>query len=215
MLRADAAVRASGIAVVFVSHNLSAISSLCDRVLVLRQGQVQALTNTHDALTLYASLVQRRSSETNSQEFVLRLSDESGRPTREVEAGEVVRATGTAHPMPAGELFYTELQVRHLESGNLVYRCQSKNIGAEPIRVRPPQGLCADWSFTANLGRGHYAVTCVLLNEYHRWVAVSNPELLTVNERETEQAIPYLAPSCRVRAVSDFAQESTMSIAGR
>ena len=78
-----------------------------------------------------------------------------------------------------------------------------------------PQGLCAEWSFTANLGRGHYAVTCVLLNEFHRWVAVSNPELLTVNERQTEQAIPYLAPSCRVRAVTDFARESTMSIAGR
>ena len=33
----------SGIAVVFVSHNLSAISSLCSRVLVLRQGRVETL----------------------------------------------------------------------------------------------------------------------------------------------------------------------------
>jgi len=50
----------SGIAVVFVSHNLSAISTLCDRVLVLRQGQVEVLGPTHDAITIYARTVQRR-----------------------------------------------------------------------------------------------------------------------------------------------------------
>ena len=53
----------------------------------------------------------------------------------------------------------------------------------------------------ANFGRGHYAVTSALLNDEHRWVAVSAPALLTVNERQSEQALVFLAASCEVQAV--------------
>ena len=43
---------------------------------------------------------------------------------------------------------------------------------------------------------------CALLNEQNRWVAVSHPGLLTVNERQTEQAIVHLAPTCSAGIVA-------------
>jgi hypothetical protein len=42
----------------------------------------------------------------------------------------------------------------------------------------------------------------VLLNENHRWVAVSNPALLTVNERQSETAMVHLDSSCCIDIVS-------------
>jgi ABC-type polysaccharide/polyol phosphate transport system ATPase subunit len=203
----------SGIAIVFVSHNLSAVSSLCNNVLVLRQGEVQKLAPTHEALTEYASLVlDTKAAESDRHEIVLTLSDQLGRGTDMVAAGTRVHAACTVSPLPEGQAFYTELQVRHLESGSVVYRCQSKNVGAPMIDARETDGMKADWSFDANLGRGHYAVTCVVLNERHRWVGVSNPALLTVNERETEQAIVYLNPTCAMSPMS--ATEPAVASAG-
>ncbi len=192
----------SGIAIVFVSHNLSAVSSLCDRVLVMRHGEVQTLAPTHEALTVYATLVQNsKDSKEARPEFVLQLFDGALRPTNEVDAGARLHVRVTGHPPNPGEVFHTELQVRHLESGTVIYRCQSQNAGADFVRVPAGDVLETDWHIDVHLGRGHYAVTCALLNEQNRWVAVSNPGLLTVNERETEQAIVHLAPQCSARAI--------------
>jgi ABC-type polysaccharide/polyol phosphate transport system ATPase subunit len=202
----------SGIAIVFVSHNLSAIAALCSRVLVLRHGEVQTLAPTHQALTVYATLVQEtRDARAARQELLLQLLDGADRPISEVNAGSRIRVRCTGHSPNAGEAVRTELQVRHLESGTVIYRCQSQNAGAPSIRVQQGETLEAVWSIDVNLGRGHYAVTCALLNQENRWVAVSGPGLLTVNERETEQAIVHLAPQCAARAVGPAAAVSSAS----
>jgi lipopolysaccharide transport system ATP-binding protein len=192
----------SGIAIVFVSHNLSAISTLCSRVLVMRHGTVQTLAPTHEALTVYATLVQEtRNAGDAREELVLRLTDLQGAPTSEVNAGAQVRVRVTGGAAAGSEL-QTELQVRHLETGTVIYRCQSKAVGAPPIRLKPGQTFEADWVIDANLGRGHYALTCALLDEHHRWLAVSNPGLLTVNERDSEQAVVHLAARCSSHALA-------------
>ena len=63
----------------------------------------------------------------------------------------------------------------------------------------------------ANLGRGHYAVTAAMLNEHHRWIAVSAPALLTVNERQSEQSVVYLSASCRARVLASREGEPARS----
>jgi energy-coupling factor transporter ATP-binding protein EcfA2 len=202
----------SGIAIVFVSHNLSAISTLCSRVMVLRHGEVQTLSSTHHALTVYATLVQEaRVAAAGRQELVLQVIDVDRRPVSEVSAGNQVRVRCTGHPPPPGGLFHTELQVRHLETGMVIYRCQSQNAGAPPVRVEQGEALETEWLIDVNLGRGHYALTCALLNEHHRWLAVSNPALLTVNERDSEQGVVYLAPTCSARAVAPGIPQSALA----
>jgi len=205
----------SGIAIVFISHNLSAISTLCSRVLVLRHGIMQALAPTNEALTVYASLVQQeRGPDADRQELVLQLTDIDRQPVNEVNAGERIHVQVTGQPVSAGGMFHTELQVRHLETGTIIYRAQSHSVGAPALRVGAGEKLEADWVIDVNLGRGHYAVTCALLDERHRWVAVSNPGLLTVNERDSEQAIVHLAATCSTRTAS-LATAGTSESAGR
>ena len=67
--------------------------------------------------------------------------------------------------------------------------------------MSPGERFESVWSLQANLGRGHYAVTSALLNDEHRWVAVSAPALLTINERQSEQAVVFLSASCDLRVV--------------
>jgi lipopolysaccharide transport system ATP-binding protein len=190
----------SGAAVVFVSHNLSAVSMLCSQVLVLRQGRVQTLAPTQQAITVYAGLVQEaRAAELGGHEVNVRVLDAEGRPITDIDAGGQVRVRVAAIPPPSGALFHSELQFRHLESGTLVYRCQSHSAGAHPVGPGDDGALDIEWVVSANFGRGHYAVTCVVLNEHYRWVAVSAPTLLTVNERQSEQALVYLDASCTMR----------------
>ena len=190
----------SGAAVVFVSHNLSAISSLCTSVLVLRHGRVEILAPTQEAITVYAGLVQEaRVAELGHHEVNVRLVDAAGRPVIDVESGRRIDAVVTAFPPAGASKFHSELQVRHLESGTMVFRCQSHSVGAQPVAAGADGGLDIRWSIETNFGRGHYAVTCVILNEHFRWVAVSAPSLLTVNERQSEQALVYLDASCSMQ----------------
>jgi homopolymeric O-antigen transport system ATP-binding protein len=194
----------SGIAVVFVSHNLSAVSSLCDRVLVLRHGRVETLAPTHEGITTYASLVQEaRVDEAGRHEVTLRIEDGNGSALSEIDAGRqmVVRVIGYP-PVTAGSAFRAELQVRHLESGTLIYRGQSQAQGAEPVALEQREGLEIEWGLTANLGRGHYSFSCAILNEHHRWVAVSAPALLTVNDRQAQRALVFLDATCAVQRLA-------------
>jgi ABC-type polysaccharide/polyol phosphate transport system ATPase subunit len=193
----------SGIAVAFVSHNLSAVSMLCDRVLVLRRGAVATLAPTQEGITAYAGLVQEtRVAALGGHEVNVVVTDSSGRQATECDAGVEMGVTITAFPPSTGEQFYAELQVRHLESGSLVYRCQSRALGLEPVHIDRGGGMEVRWSVRANFGRGHYGVSCAILNAQHRWVAASAPALLTVNERQSEQSVVYLDATCQVRPLA-------------
>jgi lipopolysaccharide transport system ATP-binding protein len=190
----------SGISIVFVSHNLSAISMLCDRVLVLRHGRVETLAPTHNAITAYASLVQdAKVTELGGHEVAVQILDAHGAGITEVEAGAPITIRVTGYPPPNGKWFHAELRVRHLESGMVVYRSQSRAAGAAPLALQPGDGMEILWSVSANLGRGHYAISCAIVNENALWLAVSGPALLTINERRSEQAVVHLDARCVVR----------------
>lgn len=193
----------SGIAVVFVSHNLSAVSMLCDNVLVLRRGQVVTVGSAQDAIGVYAGLVEEaRSAELGQHEVTLQLLDRVGRPLTDVSAGTPFSVRVLAYPPTSEERFYAELQIRHLESGTLVFRGQSRAAGVPALACESSGGLEIVWSLRANLGRGHYGITCVVLNDHHRWVAVSSPAIVTVLERQSEQALVFVDVTCSVRTIS-------------
>src|SRR5262245_56473104 len=102
----------SGIAVAFVSHNLSAISSLCNRVLVLNHGRVEALAPTHDAITVYAKMVQAAQIEASGGHAIaLQLTDQAGHQVSEVDAGSVLRIRCVSAPAPSAAHLHSELQI--------------------------------------------------------------------------------------------------------
>ena len=199
----------SGIAVVFVSHNLSAVSTLCNRVLVLKQGRPEILAPTHEAITVYANLVQEtRVSDHGPNAVMVQVLDQKGMPVNEVAAGSPLTVRFTAGQPASGQRFHAELQIRHLESGTIIYRANSLALGSEPVPLGPAERLEVVWSIQTNLARGHYAVACVILNE-RGWVALSPPVLLTVNERQSEQSLVYLGASCVTQTLARQEAETT------
>jgi ABC-type polysaccharide/polyol phosphate transport system ATPase subunit len=189
----------SGVAMAFVSHNLSAISALCDRVLVLRHGTVEALAPTHEAITIYSRMVHdAKKVDGGRPEVTLQVRHADGAAAAEVEAGELLHVRVNAYPQ-SGTLFHAELQVRHLESGTLIFGCRSHGAGAEAVPAGPQGGVTAEWSLRANLGRGHYSIVAAVLNEHYRWVGASAPALLSVNERQSDRALVFLEVTCEMR----------------
>ena len=194
----------SGIAVVFVSHNLSAISFLCDRVLVLRRGRVETMGPTHEAITTYARLVaDAKSAEGGHDEVFFELLGHDGGPVTEVNAGGRVVAHATALVGSARQTVHAELQIRHLESGVRIYRCSNTASGSEPLMAEPRGTIEFGWSLDANLGRGHYALSCLVLNERNEVVGRSSPLLLTVHERQSDQSVVFLNVESTARLLAD------------
>jgi hypothetical protein len=183
---------------------------LCDRVLVLRRGTVAALAPTQDAITAYANLVQEaRVAEIGGHDVTIACCDAgTGSAVTEVDAGARVAVKVKALPPPGGAKHHAELQIRHLESGTVIYRCLSQAAGA-PAVASASGGVEVNWMFTANLGRGHYGVMCAILNEQNRWVATSSSALLTVNERQSEHAMVFLETICRMAPVGVGAEIRT------
>jgi homopolymeric O-antigen transport system ATP-binding protein len=101
-------VASGGRTVIFVSHNMAAISNLCDRVLMLQQGQVRAVGPTAEIIETYihsvedahamdsrgfASFHARKPLVEHSPLLLrsARLVDEQERPVSSVRTGETLR----------------------------------------------------------------------------------------------------------------------------
>ena len=150
--------------------------------------------------------------ELGRPEITVQILDAHGAGVTEIDAGAPLTIRVTGYPPPNGKWFHAELQVRHLESGVVIYRSQSRAAGAGPVALQPGDGMEILWSIFANLGRGHYAISCAIVNENHRWVAVSAPMLLTINERRSEQAVVHLDARCVVRTLNAVPESA---VAGR
>ena len=95
-------VRGRGATLVIASHDLHALKSLCDRVLWLRLGRVEAWGDAATVIARYDESVRQRSSATvglspgrrGTGEVVIRevrLKDETGRERSEFRTGEAIR----------------------------------------------------------------------------------------------------------------------------
>jgi ABC-type polysaccharide/polyol phosphate transport system ATPase subunit len=106
----------AGTTIVFISHDLSAVERLCDRVLLLSHGEVIATGKPHDVITEYQNTAFQSSqpprAEMENQEKLVeigRLSfrDAEGRETSVLRAGEpfTVSLGFTAHERVADAVF--------------------------------------------------------------------------------------------------------------
>jgi hypothetical protein len=134
--------------------------------------------------------------ELGGHEVTLLAMNSAGAAITEVSAGAPV--TGARERLPAaravlpGRVAGAPPRIRHAH----LSRAERPGWRCAPS-ARRQQRLQIDWRFKANFGRGHYGVSCAILDERQRWVAVSAPVLLTVNERASEQALVYLEGRAR------------------
>jgi lipopolysaccharide transport system ATP-binding protein len=184
-----------GVTIVFVSHNLQAVTMLCDRVLHLNSG-VKAIGPTQPVIESYVATTATTSRTATGAEVEI-VSAHVGR--RDGTPGPV--APGT--PLTARVQYRTRAAIDDLTFGFLVYRSTDRllvydaNWHGEELgisRVDAGDEFACDFTFATNLTRGQYHVEChVFHNPTHRFVARLCPTgTFVVSESRTYSGIADL-----------------------
>jgi lipopolysaccharide transport system ATP-binding protein len=177
--------RRAGAAIVFVSHNMQAIASLCDRALLLRPGKSPIIGEVGDVAALYASPA--------GQAVDPRLSVES---LRLLERGSLAPVKGAVPPGAALTLegrLKINAPLPHARIGFEIVRSDGLVMfnGSPMIDGQPPldleAGTTLEWCvhFTANLLRGTYRIVLHVNDAHKLWMPIDISGLASFVVHET------------------------------
>jgi lipopolysaccharide transport system ATP-binding protein len=177
--------RQSGAAIVFVSHNMQAIVSLCDRALLLRPGRSAVLADVGEAAALYAS------PEGEAVDARITMSDvsltESGRSeplTRDIapHAALTLTATITANvPLPRCRVGFEIIR----NDGMVMFYGSPMVDGAAPIDLAAGMSIAMRINFRANVLRGTYRVVLHVTDTNSLWLPITISGLASFIVHET------------------------------
>ena len=151
-----------GVAIVFVSHNLQAVATLCEKAVYLQRG-VRAQGPSAEVIEQYVRATDRQQAAAGSGRVEIlggELFDERGQPVEVVQPGQpmTLRLACHAHEA-ASDLLFGFLAYRSTDS-LLVYDANfsSRDLSLPP--VRPGDRFSVDFRFRAHLTRGQYHLAC-------------------------------------------------------
>ena len=180
--------RRSGVAIAFVSHNMQAISMLCDRVLYLQPNGPPQSGSVGDMVTAYVT------TDAVSADPRVTVTKWALTP-----AGGGERLTA---PVPPGTWLTLDLAIQavsdlpqaglallfHRADGLLVFNGSSLLDGEPTFELITGRTWHVSVTFRANLLRGTYAISGVLLEARRRWPAVELGVLGSFVVEETTRA---------------------------
>jgi lipopolysaccharide transport system ATP-binding protein len=154
---------ASGVAVVFVSHNLPAVMNLCPRTLVLSRGQRLFEGSSENAVEFYTKASGQGPDPIRGEDALFRLQEvtlrqASGDPADVIaphvacELEVLLVALSDPPPLSVGVTF---------ERTRDLFRCfraATEDLGHELIHVTEGQGIRMVFRFRAHFSRGHYRI---------------------------------------------------------
>lgn len=186
------AFRQQGTTLLLVSHDKGAIQSICDRAILLHQGQLalegdpetvmdyyNALLSDHDATTVRHEMtaqgrVQTVSGTGQARILAVGLTDTDGMPIERVEVGQAVRlqvTARTAEPIP--ELVFG-FQIKD-RLGQPVFGINTHHMKQALTNVAADQTIVYTFDFRMNLGVGNYSMAVALhssnshLQDNYQW----------------------------------------------
>jgi lipopolysaccharide transport system ATP-binding protein len=180
--------RRSNLAIAFVSHNMQAISMLCDRVLYLRPGGPPQSGSVDEMVTAYVTTdAASADSRVNVTHWALTLAEGSARLTAPVLPGTWLKldlAIQAVTDLPRAGLAL----LFHRADGVLAFNGSSLLDGEPPFDLMAGRTWHISATFRANLLRGTYAISGVLLEERRHWAAVQLGVLGSFVVEETTRA---------------------------
>ncbi len=199
-----------GVAIVFVSHNLQAVSGLCDEALFLK-GETLAYGPTSGVLHKYLEASLAKAHEDTGAEIHIqdaRLTDEQG------------RAVSVAHPGMALVLHLSCLVREPVRDVDLSFVCHRStdmlavydgNFHDHEVGFSGQAAgsvMDIEVRFRANLTRGQYHLGCEIMhNPTQRFIARLSPAaILTVEESRTYEGVADLAAQVVPSAQEPVAQ---------
>jgi lipopolysaccharide transport system ATP-binding protein len=176
--------RKSGAAIVFVSHNMQAIVSLCDKALLLRPGRSPVLAGVGEVAALYATpegeAVDPRISVSH---VVLRESGQSNPLSKDIapHAALTLNATITANvPLPRVRVGFEIVR----SDGMVMFYGSPMIEGTAPVDLDANMSIALSIQFHANVLRGTYRVVLHVGDTNNMWpaIAVSGLAAFVVHE---------------------------------
>lgn len=207
--------RRRGIAIVFVSHNLQAVTELCNRAVYLAR-EVRAIGPTDEVLTKYLQSMAAHESSSDSARIVeVTLLNARSAPTATAVPGEplTLRVTYEArHELADCDFAF----VLHRSTDNLRVLDSSFSL-AELGRTRIAAGerFTIDFDFRAHLARGQYHVQLHIGHSPTKtWLAYLNPAaLLGITEMRSHAGVADLDLSAKLASGTEHAARPALAVA--
>lgn len=183
----------TGTTVVFVSHNLQAVSSLCDRALLL-QHDVMAYGPTADVLRKYVSGAAALADSTAEHSVRFEgatLTHPAGASVDEVTPGTALRLTAACRvERDIADLTFVFV-VHRATDGLRVYDGNVLDVEAGRTMFRTGDRFTVEFSFVTHLVRGQYFISCDVLHNptYERLTRLSPAAMFSVNETRTRTGV--------------------------
>jgi ABC-type polysaccharide/polyol phosphate transport system ATPase subunit len=161
-----------GTTIVFISHDLRAVQKLCDRVILLKKGQIEADGGPEETIALYQSSSQQLAAEAaesrgqqpsgEAEVTSLTFYDEDGRECLAFETGKPMKAVLNYRVYrPLTDVIF-EVQF-HSQEGRLRSFFSSETIG-EQIDLEPGEGSIVFDCTSVGLGPGMYFIDTGIRN---------------------------------------------------
>ena len=202
---------ASGATVVFVSHDLRAVSNLCQRSVLLEKGKVQMIGPTDEVIRTYFNRAQQpRVVDADTSVLITRVITHDDRgPRVEFAAGSKLRITVSARARTRQHDMSVLIQIVD-EHQYPVFETCTQRLGARSITLDSNQTLECTFELDLNLGEGTFHVNAFLRRyvtsgAYDSWRSAAT---FFVTGQPGERGIVTLHPrlaACTVTRVLDEA----------
>jgi lipopolysaccharide transport system ATP-binding protein len=206
--------RRSGAAIVFVSHNMQAIVSLCDRALLLRPGKSAIVGTVGEVAALYASPDGQAVDSRIAVESVRLAERGSFTPIKSAiapGADLTLEVTIRAHQqLPRCRLGFEIIR----NDGLVMFNGSPMVEGQPPIDWEPDTTITLRTHFRANLLRGTYRIVLHLNDAHKQWVPIDIAGLASFVVHETTRigGCVELDPAYEIRVSSASDQQPLLRV---
>jgi ABC-type polysaccharide/polyol phosphate transport system ATPase subunit len=177
--------RKSGAAIVFVSHNMQAIVSLCDKALLLRPGRGPLMASVGEVAALYAS--------PDGQAVDSRINVEDVRLTERAHRAPIKKAVDPRAALTLEARIKTNTALPRCRvdfevirnDGLIMFSGSPMVDGDAPIDLEPGASLNLRIHFRANVLRGTYRIVVHLMDANKLWAPIEISGLASFVVHET------------------------------
>lgn len=149
----------NGVTIIFISHNLQSVSSLCSRVLLLNHGSVAAIGKTDDVIRYYLRTVEATSCENDRKNKVwiskVDVKNQVGRSVSHFKSGEKASITIEISSEVNESNFAVGIAILD-ERNQSVFYTSSERLGVKSFFIRQGETINLTFDCLLHLTTGTY-----------------------------------------------------------
>lgn len=156
----------SGMTVVFVSHNMQAVASLCDRAILLGQGKVVKTGKTEKIIAEYFNTFKTPSHDNHDEAILLeksRITDISGAENKSFKSGQKISVSVDLHFKKAFRNIIIAFSIKAKNNVH-AFGTDSMRLTGKAINIDVNQKIKTSIELTLNLVPGEYEIGTSVYN---------------------------------------------------